>query len=92
MSHVHHQQHEPATPIWGRAKSIRKSHGFTAAQLARYAADGMIRTSHIRRPGQTRGVRLFHLGDLDSLIENCVEPGPENTNSETHRESGDLGL
>jgi hypothetical protein len=40
----------------------------------RYAEEGLIRTSHIRRPGQTRGVRLFHLGDIDRLIADSIEP------------------
>jgi hypothetical protein len=39
----------------------------------RYAADGMIRTSHIRRPGQTRGIRLFHVGDIERLVASNVE-------------------
>lgn len=58
---------------WRRAKSIRASHGLTAPQLMRYADDGLIRTSHIRRPGQTRGIRLFHMGDIDALITASIE-------------------
>lgn len=64
-----HKLHE-----WSRAKSIRATHGFTFPQLIRLAKDGLIRTSHVKRPGQTRGVRLFHLGDLDRLILESVEP------------------
>jgi hypothetical protein len=66
-----HQEHPQ--PQWGRSKPIRLSHGLTAPQLMRYALDGLIRTSHIRRPGQTRGVRLFHLGDIDQLIASGIE-------------------
>lgn len=40
----------------------------------RHAAEGLIRTSHIKRPGQTRGVRLFHLGDIERLIADSIEP------------------
>ena len=40
----------------------------------RYAEEGLIRTSHVRRPGQTRGVRLFHLGDIHQLIISSIEP------------------
>lgn len=69
-----HQLHE-----WGRAKQIRKSHGLTAPQLTRYAEDGLIRTSHIRRPGQTRGVRLYHVGDIDLLIATSIEPAKPQT-------------
>ena len=69
--HMAHQPHD--LPEWSRAKPIRKTHGLTAPQLMRYAADGMIRTSHIRRPGQTRGVRLFHVGDIERLVTSNVE-------------------
>jgi hypothetical protein len=58
---------------WARAKAIRASHGLTAPQLMRYAGDGLIRTSHIRRPGQTRGIRLFHIGDINALIAASIE-------------------
>jgi hypothetical protein len=74
MHQEHHQIHE--SPTWARAKHIRVSHGLTAPQLIRYAEAGLIRTSHIRRPGQTRGVRLFHLGDIDRLIAESVEQPP----------------
>jgi hypothetical protein len=69
------QSHEKKAPHqeWARAKAIRVSHGLTAPQLMRYADDGLIRTSHIRRPGQTRGVRLFHVGDIDALITASIE-------------------
>ena len=72
MRKQHHQQQE-AQHEWGRAKAIRESRGLTAPQLRRYADDGLIRTSHIRRPGQTRGVRLFHIGDIDALIAASIE-------------------
>lgn len=58
---------------WARAKLIRQCKGITAPQLGRYAADGLIRTSHIRRPGQTRGVRLYNVGDLEKLINASIE-------------------
>jgi hypothetical protein len=60
-------------PQWARAKEIRSIHGLTAPQLMRYAQDQLIRTSHIKRPGQTRGVRLFHLGDISALITANIE-------------------
>ena len=69
---MHHEQHQRNE--WARAKALRASHGFTFPQLLRLAQDGLIRTSHVRRPGQTRGVRLFNVGDLDSLISENVEP------------------
>ena len=33
----------------------------------------MIRTSCVRRPGQTRGVRFYSVADLDRLIAQGVE-------------------
>jgi hypothetical protein len=71
MSTERHEVHGPQE--WGRAKSIRETKGLTAPQLKRYAESGMIRTSHIRRPGQTRGVRLYHIGDIDLLIAGSIE-------------------
>ncbi len=59
---------------WSPAKQIHKTYGITAPQLRRYAKDGMIRSSNIRRPGQVRGIRLFNLGDIDKLIEESIEP------------------
>jgi hypothetical protein len=68
MSHEQHQSN-----VWSRAKPIFKSRGITFPQLIRYAQDNLVRTSHIRRPGQTRGIRLFHLGDIDRLISENIE-------------------
>ena len=70
-----HEEH--LSPQWGRAKSIRQTKGLTAPQLMRYADEGLIRTSHVRRPGHTRGVRLFHLGDIDRLIQSGIEMHPD---------------
>ena len=76
---MHNERHDGhGSQEWGRAKSIRERNGLTAPQLMRYAEEGLIRTSHIRRPGQTRGVRLFHLGDIDGLIVASIEQHPGN--------------
>jgi len=74
IAHVY--QEKNAIPQWGRAKSLRQTHGFTAPQLMRYAQAGLIRSSHIKRPGQSRGVRLFHLGDIDRLISDNIDNPP----------------
>jgi hypothetical protein len=65
--------HSKTTAEWAKAKTIRETHGITAPQLRRYAEDGLIRTSNIRRPGQTRGTRLFNVADVDRLIAASVE-------------------
>jgi hypothetical protein len=69
------QQHHQDRPTWGRAKLARASYGLTAPQLARYADENLIRTSHIRRPGQTRGVRLYNFDDIEQLILKGIERG-----------------
>lgn len=58
---------------WASAKLIQVTRGITAPQLRRYAADGLIRTSNILRPGYARGARLYNVFDLDALIERFVE-------------------
>lgn len=58
---------------WASAKLILETRGITAPQLRRYAADGLIRTSNILRPGQSRGKRLYNVGDVDRLIEVSIE-------------------
>ena len=62
-----------AEPEWAKAKHILETRGICGAQLQRYAADGLIRTSKIVRPGCRRGSRLFNLGDIDALIARSVE-------------------
>ena len=65
--------HTRTNAEWAKAKTIRETHGITAPQLRRYAEDGLIRTSNILRPGQTRGTRLFSMADVDRLVEASVE-------------------
>jgi DNA-binding transcriptional MerR regulator len=60
---------------WARARVLRSRFGLTAPQLARYAQENLIRSSHIRRPGQTRGVRLYHVGDIERLIDSNLQGG-----------------
>jgi hypothetical protein len=71
---------------WTKAKQILETRGITAPQLRRYAADGLIRTSNILRPGQTRGTRLYNVRDLDRMIEMSIEVRGE-CPSETAREN-----
>jgi hypothetical protein len=62
-----------SAPEWAQAKYFKPTFG--PSQLSRFAADGLIRTSSVKRPGQTRGVRLFHVGDVQALIRNGIEGG-----------------
>ena len=58
---------------WAKAKYIFETRGISSLQLHRYAADGLIRTSNILRPGRLRGSRLFNVADVDDLIERSIE-------------------
>ena len=60
---------------WAKSSKIKEIRGFSAPQLRRYADEGLIRSSNIRRPGQTRGTRLFNILDLDKLIESSIQQG-----------------
>ena len=66
-------------PVWVRApKAGGHEHfsGQTRATLYNWASLGLIRTASIRRPGQVRGVRVFHLGSiLEFIDENAVQAG-----------------
>jgi hypothetical protein len=57
---------------WSRAKPL-KPKGYSAPQLARYADSGLIRSAHIKLPGQKRGIRLFNVLDLKRLLNNSIE-------------------
>ena len=61
------------SPEWAQAKYFNLVYGMGPAQLGRYARDGLIRTTSIRRPGQKRGIRLYSLADMNSLIRNGME-------------------
>ncbi len=64
-------------PQWATAKRICEAFGITTPQLRRYAAEGLVKTSNICRPGQTRGIRLFNVLDLDRLIHDSIEQPTE---------------
>lgn len=58
---------------WAGAKQVRDTYGITISQIRRFAEQGMIRSANIRRPGRTRGIRLFSVHDLERLIESSIE-------------------
>lgn len=71
--HMHNMNIKESMAQWAKARNIRETRGITAPQLRRYAEEGLIRTSNIRRPGQNRGIRLFHVGDIDRLIDSSID-------------------
>jgi DNA-binding transcriptional MerR regulator len=70
--HMHTKNNKETMAQWAKARSIRETRGISAPQLRRYADEGLIRTSNILRPGQTRGIRLFNVQDIDRLIEASI--------------------
>ena len=61
---------------WAPAKHIRETRGITAPSLRRLSDFGLIRTSNIIRPGQTRGIRLYSVEDVDRLIVRSIQLPP----------------
>jgi hypothetical protein len=58
-------------PVWIRSPKSGPEHytGFSRAKLYALAAEGSIRSTSIREPGQLRGTRLFELASILALIE-----------------------
>jgi hypothetical protein len=47
--------------------------GFSRAKLYELAGTGAIRSVSIRKPGQTKGTRLFHLQSILDFIAKCEQ-------------------
>ncbi len=60
-------------PVWIRSPKSGPEHytGFSRAKLYEMAGDGKIRSVSIREPGQTKGVRLFHLASILDFVARC---------------------
>lgn len=60
-------------PVWVRCPTRGAEHytGFRRSKLYELANAGLIRSTSIRKPGQIKGVRLFHLGSLLDYIDGC---------------------
>lgn len=61
-------------PVWIRAPRNGGTEHFTGLSRARLyqgAADGEFRSVSIRKPGQVKGTRLFHLQSILDFIEGC---------------------
>jgi len=64
-------------PIWIRPPKggTEFYSGFSRAKLYEGACDGSFRSVSIRKPGQTKGTRLFHLQSILDFIERCEAEG-----------------
>lgn len=62
-------------PVWIRCpkQGVDFYSGFSRARLYQGAADGDFRSVSIRKPGQTKGTRLFHLQSVLDYIEKCEQ-------------------
>ena len=60
-------------PVWIRSPKSGPEHysGFSRAKLYELVGKGYIRSTSIREPGQTKGVRLFHLGSILDFVARC---------------------
>jgi hypothetical protein len=64
-------ERDKGLPVWIRSpKSGPEFYtGFSRAKLYSLAAEGSIRSTSIREPGQLRGTRLFELASILAHIE-----------------------
>ena len=53
--------------------------GFSRARLYQGAKDGDFRSVSIRKPGQVKGTRLFHLQSILDFIARCEKSAAEET-------------
>jgi hypothetical protein len=60
-------------PVWIRSPKTGPEYysGFTRSKLYQLAEEGKIRSTSIRKPGQVKGTRLFHLGSILEFVEAC---------------------
>lgn len=58
-------------PVWVRAPKIgtERFSGLSRAKLYELAGERKIKTASLRKPGQLRGCRLFHLDSILKFIE-----------------------
>lgn len=72
-------EREGKLPVWIRCPKSGPEHysGFSRAKLYELATAGAIRSVSIRKPGQVRGTRLFHLGSILQFVEHCETEGVE---------------
>ena len=71
------QDQSNGLPVWIRSPKhgVEFYSGFSRAKLYEGACDGSFRSVSIRKPGQTKGTRLFHLQSILDFIERCEAGG-----------------
>ena len=77
---------EQGCPKWATVKQAAKYSGLSERHLYNAIADGLIRSSLVKRPNASRGRRLVDLHSLDAWIETglmLVGPAPCNRNQKS---------
>ena len=68
---------EQECPKWATVKQAAKYSGLSERHLYNLIGDGLIRSSHPKRPNASRGRRLVDLHSLDGYIETgLMQVGP----------------
>ena len=69
------QDQSNGRPEWVRPpkNGVEFYSGFSRARLYQGAADGDFRSVSIRKPGQVKGTRLFHLQSILDFIAKCEQ-------------------
>lgn len=72
-------------PIWSRAPKVGVCPwtSFSRSKLYELATGGLIRSVSIRKPGQTKGTRLFHTQSVLDYIAKCEQAANESNASAT---------
>ena len=69
------QDQSNGLPVWIRPpkQGVEFYSGFSRARLYQGANDGDFRSVSIRKPGQVKGTRLFHLQSILDFIAKCEQ-------------------
>lgn len=87
MASKHHTRHDlaetaeattndPTRIWWATIKTAHERSGLSPRLIDELARTGVIRSSHARRPGATRGRRLIDMNSLFTYIEAGVNQPP----------------
>src|ERR1017187_4626693 len=79
------QSQSNGRPEWVRSpkQGVEFYSGFSRARLYQGAKDGDFRSVSIRKPGQVKGTRLFHLASILAFIEKCEQDATHETGKPT---------
>jgi hypothetical protein len=73
MSHTTNKREILANPEYAGHRDIFARFGIKRAMLYRLSAAGEIRSAHLKRPGATRGLRLFYIPSIRTFLEAHID-------------------